>query len=210
MPFDMGFDFRGTAGFVTDPSYAVPVLAEAFPHTYTNGNGQSITAGVGPVSDGNNDIASGNDPRIAGYRYRQNNGIPTVWQIDLNSGSAPGAGTYTLDVAMGSPNQTFSMTSIIKDTASPVLDLTNGGSGYLVAEGHFTDATGADVAATTSWTGTTVEKVFATTTLNIEIGPIALTGFTCLAHFRLTLVEETGPRMIFQSGSLQAVNAGYW
>lgn len=190
MAFDMGFDFRATAGAVTDPAYGVPVLSETYPHTYTNGNGDSINAGWQTAPDGASDTSTSSpDPRIAGSNYSEDNNVGKTFTVDLSSGSAPGAGTYIVDLAMGrSDNPRHQQTLSVKDNTTVVIDLTNGGPGYETAAGHFIDASGADVAATTSWTGTTVSKTFSSTTVNILVGASNNSGwFTDLAHFRLTL-----------------------
>jgi hypothetical protein len=98
MPFDMGFNFRGTSGYVTDPSYAVPVLGEAYPNTYTNADGKSLNGGW-TLAVSILDRASTNDPRIAGINYHFSS--PRWFLLDLASGSAPGAGVYTVDIAYG-------------------------------------------------------------------------------------------------------------
>ena len=189
MAFDLAFNFRATAGFVTDPAYGVPTLAETYPHTYTNGNGYSINAGwsSGTTPTAYNDDA-GNDPRIAGENYRDNvNGSPSVFTVDLSSGSAPGAGNYTVDLAMGAASYGTLQHYQLLDTSTLLIDGTNGGSGFSTLTDHFRDATVADVAATTSWTGATSEETFATTTVNLSVGGIAGGSWTTPAHFRLTL-----------------------
>lgn len=181
MAFDMGFDYRATAGFVTDPSYAVPVLAEVYPHTYTNVDGKSINAGwataPNPV-----DSSAGNDPRIAGVNY---DFVQNDFQVDLSSGSAPGAGDYTLDCAVGFQSDTFTQRFQIRDTSTVLID----SGDVITASGHYIDATLSDVAATTTWTGATTVKTFATT---LVVFRIRITGvITTLAHFRLTLQTPT-------------------
>src|SRR6185503_21011020 len=100
MPFDMGWNYRASAGYVTDNiHYGVPVLFEIYPHTYTNGDGQSVNAGWDITSSSVADRASGNDPRIAGINYGTSG--TRVFTVDLASGSAPGAGAYTVDIAAG-------------------------------------------------------------------------------------------------------------
>jgi hypothetical protein len=189
MAFDFAFNFRLTSGYVTDPTYAVPGLAEVFPHTYTNADGLSVNGGwTGIVQPGENN-ASGNDPRLAGCRYANNAGTTREFQIDLSSGSAPGAGNYAIDLAMGYAPGGARQDFQILDTATLLIDGTAGGAGIATATGHYLDATLADVAATTSWTGTPAVKTFATTTVNIHIGISAIALYTTMPHFRLTLQE---------------------
>ena len=190
MPFDMGFDFRGNAFGLTDPDYAVLVAQDAYPHTFTNVNGDSVNAGWTTGPGGAQNVDDANDVRIAGNNYSRNDGVPDVFKVDLSSGSAPGAGPYTIDVAAGDPVQTRNISFRLLDDATVLID----GTGPIAtATDHFVDATLADVAATTTWTGATASKTFASTTANLEIGTADETpgfSFTTLAHFRLTLVED--------------------
>lgn len=187
MSFDMGFNFRGSSGYVTDAAYAVPVLGEGYPHTYTNGNGQSVNAGGG-VSPLDRD--STNDPRIAGINYNPNSNGVRTFQVDLSSGSAPGAVTYTIDLAVGDASASHPQWFQVKDSSTVLIDGSGGGSGITTATDEYVDATLAKVTATTSWTGATVDKTFATTTVNLDHGNTGLSDVTSLAHFRLT--EVTG------------------
>lgn len=184
MPFDMGFDFRSSAAFVTDPAYAVAAVQfQGYPYTFTNANGDSINAGWqsgDPSSFEDHDNT--NDPRIAGDNYMAPN-TAGEFTVDLSSGSAPGAGTYTIDLAIGSAGWSKTHTFDIRDDSTVLID---GTAGYTTAIDHYIDATLNDVAATTTWTGTTVNKTFATTTCRIMLDPNANGDFAFIAHFRLT------------------------
>ena len=187
MAFDMGFNFRLTAVYVTDPAYAAPVLFEAYPHTYTNANGDSINAGW---PDGNMDASnedSGNDPRIAGLNGKANSGGVKTFTVDLSSGSNPGAGDYTVDLAMGRAAAACINSFEVWDNTTLLIDGKNGGSGYFTNADEYIDATLATVSATTTWTGTTASKTFATTTALLKVAVEDVTSQTYVAHFRLTL-----------------------
>lgn len=189
MAFDMGFDFRGTAPFVTDPTYGVPVLGEAYPHTYTASNGNSINAGFDSTAHTTPANRTGtNDPRIAGAVFVGNFiSFNTNFQVDLSSGSAPGAGTYTVDLAFGDSGAARTHEFKLLDTSTVLIDGTNGGSGIATLTGHFVDATLSDVAATTTWTGATVSKTFATTLAKLGVAYTDLGDNSTYAHFRMTL-----------------------
>ena len=190
MAFDMGFNFRNTSGFVTDNShYGVPMLGEAYPHTYTNGDGQSVNAGMTVQNSASiENINNTYDPRIAGVQlYANIIASATTFRVDLSSGSAPGAGTYTIDFAFGytsTQRQAFQ----VCDNATVLIDAWQSTGLTPPNSGDVLDATLAWIAVpTTSWTGATVQKTFATTTCNINIGLDNSGNYTAPRHFRLTL-----------------------
>ena len=186
MAFDLGFNFRASAVFVTDQSYAVPVLGEEYPHTYTNADGYSSNAGwVSFAGCGTVNRASGNDPRIAGANYGPGIGLRT-FTVALDSGSAPGAGDYTVDLALGDTDPD-TQSLLVRDDTTTVIDVSNGGAGFAIAGGHYRDATATDVTASTTWTGATASVTFASTTVNVDINIPAILAISRLAHFRLTL-----------------------
>lgn len=191
MPFDMGFNFRNQAGFVTDQAFAVSVKDSdpIYPNTFTNGNGVSVNAGWVSSTNGTQDRAAGNDPRIAGIAYRPNDGSEELFKVDLSSGSAPGAGTYLVDVAMGGETSSATDNSFkVLDNTTVMIDGTNSGAGYDINSGDFIDATLATVTASTTWTGTQTPIIFASITAQIGIGYVNSSDNTLLAHFRLTFV----------------------
>lgn len=178
MAFDMGFNFRGTAIYVTDPAYGVPVLGEVYPHTYTNGNGQSVNGGF-DVVPATYDFSASNDPRIAGCNYSSTTRLFTV---DLSSGSAPGAGNYLVDLAENINGQAHTIEVQLKDSSTVLVSV----SGLAIAADHYVDATGADVGpCTTTWTGTRPTYAYLTTTATVLQNASAL-DFIGIAHFRLT------------------------
>jgi hypothetical protein len=106
-------------------------------------------------------------------------GATDTFQVDLASGSNPGAGTYTVDLADGDAATGETLQAKLFDNLTLLFDT---GSQTTVA-GQFIDATGALVTASTNWTGTTVSETFATTTCKLtNTSPAADT----IAHFRLT------------------------
>jgi hypothetical protein len=207
MPFDMGFDFRGTSGLVTDPAYGVFVdVAHAFPHTFTNANGYSINAGW-TVQPGADDVSASNDPRIAG---EHRSSVTATFQWDLGSGSAPGAGPYTIDLAAGSGAIGHTQDSKLFDNTTLLIDLTNGGAGIPTATGHYLDATVTDIAATTTWTGTPVQKTFATTTGKFTLAVDNPGISSDLAHLRLTPVEGGTPVNVGSYGAISFRRGRRW
>lgn len=188
MAFDLGWDCRFSSGLVTDPAYACFENAQAYPHTYTNANGDSINAGW-QASIFVQDRSAALDPRLGGNAFNATGG-PLVFQIDLASGSAPGAGGYTIDLAAGDGGGgTYQQRFGVYDDTTLLID---GQTATATTAGNYEDATLAVVAATTSWTGALATVTFATTTAKFVFDPAGgHTDFYCLAHFRLTL--QTSP-----------------
>lgn len=184
MAFDLGFNCRATAGFVTDQSFAVPMLAEVYPHTYTDGLGYSVNAGWLNAAENKVDRTNTNDPRLAGIGF----GGTNDFKIDLSSGSAPGAGPYTIDMAAGDAGGTQTIGFEVRDNTTVLITVPS----QSVTGGSFLDATVTDIVASTTWTGTTVSKTFATTTCLVH-----QTGSNIfLAHFRLTVPAPPPPVVV--------------
>jgi hypothetical protein len=191
MAFDMGFDFRQTAGYVTDNgNWGVPQLDEIYPHTYTNGDGQSINAGWTIQCDGFGNDSNTVDARIAGRCNSSALQAPN-FKIDLSSGSAPGAGTYTMDLAIGRATSTTTAIFQVKDDTSVVLQVAAPGTSLGV--NHFLDATLTDVTGSGTWAGTPITQAFSSTTVNVVLNQSVDTFNVSLAHFRLTLQAGGAP-----------------
>lgn len=186
MPFDVGFDFRGSAIYVTDPAYGVPVLGETYPHTYTNANGDSINAGwVGAPSLTCQNQYSAGDPRLAG-RNLKNTDPDYDFQVDFTSGSAPGAGDYTTAIASGDVGGSNVFFQIL-DNTTVLID----GSAIGFNNGDYTDAALATY-TTANWpsSNTPVAVTFATTTAILRLTGDSFNG--PINHFRLTKVASSG------------------
>jgi hypothetical protein len=188
MPFDMGFDFRATLGFVTDPAYGVFVDgSHVYPVTFMNGNGDSLNGGWNTaISEIDN--TAGNDPRLAGEQFAAPS-ILRYFRLDLGSGSAPGAGTYTIDLAGGDTSGGLNEYITVYDTATPVITITN----VATSANQYVDATGTVRIATTTWNGTTTDKTFATTTCYLELNTGSPATYTAIAHFRLKVPTAVPP-----------------
>jgi hypothetical protein len=192
MPFDFGFDFRLSAGYVTDPAYAVGVLGgatHAYPFTFTNGNGVSINAGWVTNTYDRTDRVSTGDPRLAGTNAIDASTPPRDFKIDLASGSAPGAGGYTVALAAGDPGGFGPYIALaVKDntTAFITLPYQNVGSTNMI------DATGT-VRSLANWPSlnTPVSRTFASTTCVVSVsdGTGSSGQMACLVHFRLIQVD---------------------
>ena len=88
----LGFDFRNTASFITDPSGNTAVLPSTAYPTTVNG----ITFGwANPHVVLGRDRSTTGDPRLAGINFVRNGRLATFY-IDL-----PAPGTYNVSLAMG-------------------------------------------------------------------------------------------------------------
>jgi hypothetical protein len=192
MPFDFGWDFRSTLAYVTDPAYATCVtFSDDYPHTFTNADGKSINAGwtasVSSVS--NRDAAF--DPRLAGTHMPSFTTLS--FRVDLGTGSAPGAGLYTLDGAFGRADYLSDGATIkVKDNTTEVVSL----GAWSVTTAHFLDITGVDRSpGTGSWDAVraTTNQTFATTTVFLEMNNTGTSFGGNIAHFRLILASAPPP-----------------
>ena len=171
--WQQGFDFRNTAGFVTDPpgdTYVLP--STAYP---TEGSG--VTYGwVNTLSPQGRDRTSSQDPRLAGINFVAN-GAPATFYVDL-----PSAGTYNVSLAMGDAGyeQCWVQCQIQFLDGSTVLGtLTKG----LTNENYFYDAQGNNWSAA-QWPANNLTQQFTLsgTRLIVVVGTSHSTGdFTPIA-----------------------------
>jgi hypothetical protein len=99
-PWQAGFDFRATQGFVTDPTgnYAVLGKATLYPTT-TNGVTYGWVSAYGYEQLSSYDLNTAVDPRLAGANDMINSVSPAVFKVDL-----PAPGTYNVSLAIGLSN----------------------------------------------------------------------------------------------------------
>ena len=174
----IGFDFRASSNYVTDPPGDTYVLATtAYPTTF-NGVNFGWT-NVSLVQARNR--STGVDPRLAGMNYA-NNGSPATFYVDL-----PASGTYNLALAMGDDGyQACSVQCQIQflDGSTVLATLTKGSENA----GYFYDAQGNNWSAATWPTknlslqvaiaGTRLTMVVGTNQKNGDYTPIAFLGVT--------------------------------
>ena len=176
--WQQGFNFRATAGYVSDPSNTTHVLANtAYPTK------------VGTVTFGwlktslvqSRDRSLAVDPRLAGVNY-VSNGTPAQFQVDL-----PAAGTYTLSLAMGDDGyeQCWTRCQIQFMDGSTVLGTVTGGA---ISGGYFYDATSktwsaagwphSNVTQQVTMTGTHLTVLVGTNASSGDVTPIAFLGIS--------------------------------
>jgi hypothetical protein len=181
----LGFDFRNTAGFVTDlPGDTYVLSTTAYP---TNGNGVTygwVRTSLVQARDRNSKL----DPRLAGINF-VNNGAPATFYVDL-----PSSGTYDLALAMGDASWPECMVQcqIQFLDGSTVLATVTGG---LIGAGSFYDAQGNDWSAASWPIGNLSQQVTLTgTRLTMVVGTNQATGdFTPIAFLGVTQVSGGSP-----------------
>ncbi len=182
--WQQGFDFRATAGYVTDPPHTNYVLATtAYPTTMGG-----VTYGWANTSL----LQSSNrstqvDPRLGGVNYVRD-GSPGTFYVDL-----PSAGTYSLALAMGDEDygQCWRLCQVQFLDGSTVLATVSGGP---TRAGYFYDALGSNWAAAT-WPGNNlpVQVTMAGTRLTVVLGSSTNDGYiTPIAYLGLSQGSGSG------------------
>lgn len=179
MTWDKGFNFRATAGFVTDgTNETYVVFNNIYPFTQ---NG--VTFGWDVAPSGGIDRNAALDRRLAGIVHMGNTGTQRTFRVDL-----PSAADYTIRIALGDAGGAQAYQYLqVKDgtTVRLTIDDTNG-----TVASHWDDATGTDYTDVT-WPGsnTAVQCTFAGTVLNLVIGsPVAQTNSTTISHLFISQV----------------------
>ncbi len=176
--WQQGFNFRATAGYVSDPSNTTHVLATTAYPTKVGG----VTFGWLSVQRvASRDRSTQVDPRLAGVDYA-NNGAPATFEVDL-----PAAGTYNLSLAMGDDGygQCWTQCQVQFLDGSTVLATVSGGS---LPAGSFYDARtktwtaaawpGSNLTQQVTLTGTKLTVVVGSSVNSGDLTPIAFLGIS--------------------------------
>lgn len=187
---DYCFNFRQSSGFVTDTGGCVPVLDEAYPHTYANG----ATAGWEQTSaDGTRDRDNTVNPKLAGHNRANLADTFREFRVDL-----PATGAYDIRAALGdffsyaanfnNPNAS------IKDTTTSLFTIVS--SDTSIAAQEFYDATGVKRTSISDWVTNNAAKTltFSTTIFRINLTPTNTSGadYSALAHLQVTTASGGG------------------
>lgn len=189
----IGFDFRGSTAYVTDPSSTQAVQGNgdgngqpSYPTTTTIG-GVSVTWGwetsgglpCGSAATGF-DQSTSVDVRLAGVGQLPPN-FQCAFRVDL-----PTTGSYVVTVAEGS-NQVFGFTGVyarLYDTTTLVATIASNGS---LTGPEWYDASGVLRTSAANWVSgnATVTKTFTTTIFRYLIGDTTSGGYCNVAHIRI-------------------------
>lgn len=180
MPWDKGFNFRATSGYVTDGTNETYVLAtDAYPTT-RNGStfGWSNTANMD-----HRDRSTSVDRRLAGINFCA---TATSFRVDL-----PSAVTFAISMAMGdNGSQQNFQTVILKDNTTTLTTIPPSGTAITLID-HFLDPNNTDHTSA-AWPGsnTTYSAAFSSTIFNATLGGGG--GNAALAHLFLSQSTVTG------------------
>lgn len=180
MPWDKGFNFRATSGFIdttaeTAAGQTYVLSSDAYGSTTRN----SVAFGWDDVnSNDSRNRDAGIDRRLAGINFGPG-GQARTFRVDL-----PATGDYDIYLALGDYGGSFagSSTQTIKDNATTLATLTNGPN-----SGEFIDATDVSRSAA-AWPTDNVKitRTFASQIFNLTFSDF---GNARIAHLRLVQVE---------------------
>lgn len=178
MSFDIGINFRASAGFVTDGANETYSLGETYPQTRGG-----VTFGW-DLDATPRDRNAGVDRRLAGMNSTVD-GNDRTFRLDL-----PAAGQYTIRLAMGDiDNGSVNSKVVIKDNVTTLLTIGPHSTGV----DEFYDAADASYSSAnwpTSNTGAVL--TFASTTLNLVVDGVPAVSNSVVAHLRVTSVDSGG------------------
>lgn len=183
--YNLGFNFRSTLGYVTDPANTVGFFGTAYPTVKAFGalNVNAGWDGAVNVADRSTSI----DPRLAGGNTVSQNGVTRKFRVDL-----PVSGVWTIRLAMGNP-------SFSRAASFDILD--SNGTTVLYSRSEVT------VTAPQYLDATKVLRATAAAWVNLN-APIDLTFSGTAAFIRLNastaLVNEITHLSFFKNTSPQA------
>jgi hypothetical protein len=162
-PFDQGFNFRGTSGFVADGANETYVLSgDQYPTTrlFASPFGWNANASTGGQNHDNTV-----DRRLAGIGYDAADAA-NFFRVD---GLVAG-GVYKIHLALGSPSSGENIGVTVKDGSTVLFTIANGST----LAGHSVDATGTD-SLTAAWPGSEVgvSVTMAGTSLTVFINVVS-------------------------------------
>lgn len=177
--FDKGFNFRSTAGFVTDGTDETYVILEAYPVTR---NGVTFGwANISQVQDRNRSAAV--DRRFAGIMFQDGSlAVDQRFQVDL-----PAAGTYDIRLALGDVSNGFPNSYSYKIYDNATLKTTISGASLTSSAATFRDAANGGPYSTANWPGsnTAISVTFASTTMYLDLVYSGSGVVVPIAHMRI-------------------------
>lgn len=178
MAWIKGFNFRQTAGYVTDNADETYVRTPSDGETYpTTRNGVTFGWDLATVESRNR--STGVDVRLAGVNF---DAVTTgaVFQVDLSQ-----TGPHTIRAAFGEATYARTINMSLQDNTTTFSTISGS-----PASGHFLDATGTDYAAA-SWPGsnTSINRTFTSSILRVLINATV----SPIAHLQVMLAAAGAP-----------------
>jgi hypothetical protein len=178
---DYGFNFRATAGYVTDGANESAVLG--INNNYPNSYGNGLTAGwEQSQTDSARDRDSGVDRRLAGLNAPLGvTPVTVTFRIDL-----PSTGTYDIELAAGDAVFSGDADLELRDNTTVFATI----SGALGGGGRFFDAQGTLHTSAAAWVSSQapVQRTFTSTILRIALNPNADATRGQICHIGITAV----------------------
>jgi hypothetical protein len=193
-----GIDFRGTAGYVTDPVNCTYCVGDAYPVTR---GGATFGWTTGP-GGGQVDRLNTNDARLAGINYT--GALAGIFRFDL-----PSTGQYDINLAMGDAGANSNYGDVqLKDNTTAFYS--SGTSLAITTTNTFNDAGGPPPNnwSNTAWPGSNVKvtRTFTSTIFNVVCNYANIAHNIVIAHL---LVSTAGAAASLPFHSIiigQAVN----
>lgn len=187
---DYGFNFRATAGFVTDGTNESANLGEGYPHTYTmTGSGATVVAGWNSVNLA--DRNAGVDRRLAGIAYASP-AAEAKFRVDTT------AGTYQIYIAFGDHDNSIGPATFqVYDSNDTTLLATLVNNLTTAAANHYIDAGGTERTSDTDWVnnGSTVNASVTTTGSSIWFRLLGGAGYAEITHLRIATAASPASQL---------------
>ena len=179
----MGFDFRSTSGFVTDPTNFTYVLKTDTYPTLRGGLTFGWVLDNNAVFDADRDNT--NDPRLAGINFTAGYGGVPILSNSYFRADLLATGTYNIFLAVG--DATAAQTNQRVEIRDNTTDLSFVVGPANTSANHFLDANAVDLTNVT-WPSSQTSKsaVFATTILRMYAGDLTASDVTTVASLQIT------------------------
>ena len=190
MSYDIGFNFRATSGYVTDPSNTTYALGDAYPVTRSMvTSGLSVTFGflTADLLTYERDRDSGVDPRLAGCIQVNSAAVSDqTFRVDVPSSGSVDVSLAFGDVSFGSD----SSWQILDSDGTTVLSSQTGAT---TTTGQFRDATAVTRSNSADWVSNNavVSVTLSGTIFYLKL--IATAGITKASHLRIYQAGGGGP-----------------
>lgn len=182
MSYDIGFNFRATSGFVTDPANTTYSLGEAYPTTRSMASsGLSVTFGfaTADIVSYMRDRDSGIDPRLAGLAQANSLALPDqTFRIDL-----PASGTWQINLAAGEANNAQNAAWQILDSDGTTVLATQ--TATAVSAANWRDASQVNRTSAADWVANNAQINVTFTGTAAYLNLVAVNPPSVISHLRL-------------------------